>query len=426
MSSELIDITILTDDVTNDLRIIENKVVNIFHPLENEYKPSFITPRQYRDEPNCVKTLKLSQIRETLKFYKNSMVIPSSFSSSMKRDAKASIKSIHDFTLMGTKQVLLKRLTQYLMQDLQAIHIQRVIRGLYVRCAIKLRGIALKNRKICVNDTDFYSLEPLVNIPYMDFFSYTDNNNFTYGFEIDSLYTYLKRRTRYVKNPYNRDNMDIIVKDISKLERLTKIINTHFVPQERTIVAKPKIKHSCNTNRNSPSIINVLNSANNSRTRRTQNINNNNSNNTAMIEHIRNIRTKPFLERARLLFIEIDQLGNYTQYQWFTELDRRNCLRFYRILKDIWTYRAQIPTSIKNKICPLWDPFIIISNSINVPELSLQQILNICLSVMEDMIYTGIDVEYKTIGTFHVLTALTVVNNEARVNMPWLYESLVW
>lgn len=421
MSSELIDVTILTDEETNDLRVIENKVVNIFHPPENVCKPSFITPRQYSEDPSCVKLLKLSQIRETLKFYKNSMVIPSSYSSSMKREAKASIKSVHDFTLMGTKQVLLNRLMRYLMQDLQAIQIQRVIRGIYVRNAIKLRGLALKNRKICVNDTDFYSLEPLENIHYLDFFSYTDDKQFTYGFDIDSLYTYLKRKSRRVLNPYNRDNMDKVVKDIRKLERLTKIINTHFVPEERAIVVKATVKHS--VRRNSPTSV----IANNSRTRRQQNTDNNtNYNNTVMIEYIRSIRIKPFMERARLLFMEIDQLGNYTQYQWFTELDRRNCLRFYRILRDIWTYRAQIPTSIKNKICPLWDPFIVVSNSMNLPELSLQNVLNICLSVMEDMVYSGIDTEYKTIGAFHVLTALTVVNQEARTNMPWLYESLVW
>jgi hypothetical protein len=298
-----------------------------------------------------------------------------------------------------------------------------MIRGIYVRNAIKLRGLALKNRKICVNDTDFYSLEPLENIHYLDFFSYTDDKKFTYGFEIDSLYTYLKRKSIRVLNPYNRDNMDKVVKDIRKLERLTKIITTHFVPEERAIMVKTKVKHSCNTSRNSPTSI----ITNNSRSRRQQNASNNtNYNSTAMIEHIRYIRTKSFIERARLLFMDIDQLGNYTQYQWFTELDRRNCLRFYRILRDIWTYRAQIPTSIKNKICPLWDPFIVVSNSMNVPELSLQNVLNICLSVMEDMVYTGIDTEYKTIGTFHVLTALTVVNQEARTNMPWLYESLVW
>ena len=394
---------------------------SFFSSPENVCKPSFITPRQYSEDPSCVKLLKLSQIRETLKFYKNSMVIPSSYSSSMKREAKASIKSVHDFTLMGTKQVLLNRLMRYLMQDLQAIQIQRVIRGIYVRNAIKLRGLALKNRKICVNDTDFYSLEPLENIHYLDFFSYTDDKQFTYGFDIDSLYTYLKRKSRRVLNPYNRDNMDKVVKDIRKLERLTKIINTHFVPEERAIVVKATVKHSAR--RNSPTSV----IANNSRTRRQQNTDNNtNYNNTVMIEYIRSIRIKPFMERARLLFMEIDQLGNYTQYQWFTELDRRNCLRFYRILRDIWTYRAQIPTSIKNKICPLWDPFIVVSNSMNLPELSLQNVLNICLSVMEDMVYSGIDTEYKTIGAFHVLTALTVVNQEARTNMPWLYESLVW
>ena len=239
MSSELIDVTILTDNVTNDLRIIENKVVNVFQPPENECKPMIITPYQYNNDPNYIKTLKLTQIRENLKFYKNSMVIPSTYSVSMKREAKASVKSIHDFTLMGAKQVLLNRLTYYLKQELQAIHIQCMIRGVFVRNAIKLRGIALKNRNICVNDTDFYSLEPLINIPYMNFFSYTDKNDFTYGFELDSLYTYLKRRTRCIKNPYNRDNMDNIVKDIRKLERLTKIINTHFIPSERAIVIKP-------------------------------------------------------------------------------------------------------------------------------------------------------------------------------------------
>ena len=145
-----------------------------------------------------------------------------------------------------------------------------------------------------------------------------------------------------------------------------------------------------------------------------------------MIENVRILRLKSFSERVRLLFIEIDQLGNYTQQQWFSELDRRNYLRFYRILKDIWTYRAQIPQNVKSKICPLWDPFMIISsNSINMIELDLEQLQTICITIIEDMIYTGIDVEYKTIGAFHVLSALTFVNLDARASMPWLYESIV-
>jgi hypothetical protein len=43
---------------------------------------------------------------------------------------------------------------------------------------------------------------------------------------------------------------------------------------------------------------------------------------------------------------------------------------------------------------------------------------------MEQMILTGIDKDHKILGTFHVLTALTVVSGPARANLPWLFESL--
>ena len=417
MSTDLFDVTIRSNTVTNEIEIIENKLVyqNLPPPVQCEY----ITYIQYRENPNSIQSLKLSQIRDTLKFYKNTMVIPISYSSPMKRDAKSAIKTVHDFALTGTKQVLMERLISYLIQEERAVQIQRIVRGWFVRRAIKLRGIALRNRKLCVNDTDFYSLEPLENIHYFDFFSYTDTNNFTYGFEMDSLQEYLKRKTRNVKNPYNRDNMDSAVISIHALERLTAIINTPYHPIERVAQTKPKTKP--------PTSSPVRSSPNTSRVRRNNDTPTSNYNHIVMIEHIRDIRTKSFLERCRLLFTDIDQLGNYTQYQWFTQLDRRGTMRFYRILKDIWTYRAQIPTSVKTKICPLWDPFVMISSSsIVVAELSLDQIQNVCLSIMEDMVYTGLDTEYRTIGTFHVLSALTVVNGEARSNMPWLYESLVW
>jgi hypothetical protein len=44
---------------------------------------------------------------------------------------------------------------------------------------------------------------------------------------------------------------------------------------------------------------------------------------------------------------------------------------------------------------------------------------------MENMIYTGITADFKTLGAFQVLTALTIVSPQARISMPWLYESIV-
>jgi hypothetical protein len=43
---------------------------------------------------------------------------------------------------------------------------------------------------------------------------------------------------------------------------------------------------------------------------------------------------------------------------------------------------------------------------------------------MENMIYCGIDDEYRKIGALHVLTALTNVSLEARNAMPWLFDTL--
>jgi hypothetical protein len=45
---------------------------------------------------------------------------------------------------------------------------------------------------------------------------------------------------------------------------------------------------------------------------------------------------------------------------------------------------------------------------------------------MENLIYSGIDEEYRKIGALHVLSALTLVSSPARIAMPWLYESIVF
>ena len=50
--------------------------------------------------------------------------------------------------------------------------------------------------------------------------------------------------------------------------------------------------------------------------------------------------------------------------------------------------------------------------------------LKICITVIEYIVYCGIDDEYKKIGALHVLTGLTGVSLGARTSLPWLYESL--
>ena len=56
--------------------------------------------------------------------------------------------------------------------------------------------------------------------------------------------------------------------------------------------------------------------------------------------------------------------------------------------------------------------------------MSGEDIAKMCVNVMEDMVYMGIDTDSRILGTFQVLTALTFVSTRARIAMPWLYESL--
>jgi hypothetical protein len=92
---------------------------------------------------------------------------------------------------------------------------------------------------------------------------------------------------------------------------------------------------------------------------------------------------------------------------------------------DIWNYRAQLSFDTKRKICPLRDPFGNVYYSLSqLLNLTDDQLKMLCLSVMEQMILTGIDKDHKMLGTFHILTALTVVSGPARANLPWLFESL--
>ena len=401
--------------------MLSNEIVEIDMTINNETgKPEIkeiltndiITLKEYLKNPTCLDSLKLPILKKNLKHYKQSFIIPCNFSTSEKRSAKLAIKNMHDFALVGNKKIILARLKNYFQQERLAIQIQKMIRKFFVKISLSLVGPAIKNKNICTNDTDFYTFEPLKNIPYDNFFSYKDKQNFIYGFELSSLIEYIKTKTRSHKiltNPYNRSSIDEIIPHIRKLNRVNNIIFKK-IPMKKAIEKKTT----------QPSRI----ISNSYQTRSLLLGLEYNYNHTEMLHFIRSMRAKSIDERTRALFIEIDQLGNYSNYQWFQNLDRRNYLRYFRILKDIWCYRAQIPINVKIKISPLWDPFIMLSTD-DLIDLTTDQMKTRCLCVMEDMIYTGVDTEYKTLGALHVLSVLTIVSREARVNMPWLYESLM-
>uniref|UniRef100_A0A6C0HHY9 SAP domain-containing protein n=1 Tax=viral metagenome TaxID=1070528 RepID=A0A6C0HHY9_9ZZZZ len=330
------------------------------------------------------------------------------------------IARYYKIRISGSKTELIERIELYFKKTRVAILFQSLFRGHLVRFSIKLRGCALKKRTMCVNDSDFYTMDPLNEIDHNDFYSYVDKQGFIYGFSVSSLIALFKRKGN-ITNPYNREKLDF--KTMNEIFILYKLNNILYPKPPPPIAEKPVVNQVVQVaslpgpaSPAQPGAPPLPEGSSLSGT----------VDNSPLQSELRlrmtAIQSKATNERIRELFMEMDQLGNYTHEGWFTGLTDRGLVHLFRYLYDIWTYRGQLTRQTKNRICSLQDPFHGIAN---LQTVELDELRKHCLRVMEYMVYTGVDIEFRRIGTLHVLSAFTLVSLPARQAMYWLYEGLV-
>lgn len=274
----------------------------------------------------------------------------------------------------GSKSKLFVQIYNYLYYSYYATKIQKHIRGYLQRKVNRMRGPAYLKRKLCVNDCDFFTLEPLSDIKKNQFFSLKDSDGFIYGFDIVSLWQ-LFQKSKTAENPYNRQ----------------------ILPEETRKTLQQLIKMS---------------------KKNKTNINTKLKNNEIDME-------KQLELRIVDLFHFINTLGHYTDHSWFLSLDKQNIIYFYRELYDIWNHRAQISSQTKYNISPRGNPFRIA----NLRDISLNNSLydlrKICVTTCENLTYYGMTNDDKTLGAYYILSALTLQSVDAAAALPWLYQSVV-
>jgi len=280
--------------------------------------------------------------------------------------------------ISGNKTQLLGRLYVHLLLSSYIYKIQKVWRGNLQRKYNKVHGPAFLKREICTNESDFLSGEDLKNIPYFQFFSFKDVDNFIYGFDIISLYNLIIKSGRDVKNPYNRNQIHPnVIQDVKTLIRLSRLLK---------ISIEIDIK-----------------------------------------EEIDITKEKSIELRTLSLFQNIDSLGNYSSPDWFLSLNRIKLIRFLRELIDIWNYRAQITDDTKRAVCPPnGHPFRnntlhYVSNDSNIDNNR-----KYILEIMEKFVNSGVDKDSKSLGAYYVLGALTIVNENAASSLPWLFQTFAY
>lgn len=374
-----------------------------------------------------------------------------------------------------TKQECITKIDEYFVKYVNAIKIQRIYRGFLVRHFFKVKGgkgvYNIINK--CVNETDFYTLEPLTEIPPESLFIVKeitpstkkqniypmevdggDNDKtfeptfFYYGFNISSLIT-LYKKNGIIQNPYNRTNFTIeTVHNIFKHYQIQCILFKEILTNNNIIDSIVPFKSPSNVQINrlfTPSIPTSSNSNQSAPSFRTRTFNDNtrptegglnnvyvsifpSATNTAELDAVQTTITifkqQPLNVRINELFMYIDQIGNYTDSAWFSRLNKRKYYIFYSQLRELWAFRAQIPVFIKNNICPLGDPFLNSSSVFRKPydQITEEEVCIGCLDVIENIIMTSLDVEYRKIGCLHVLTALTYVSPEARSQYGFLVD----
>jgi len=431
------------------INVYKNKIIFFIKMILSSIAENSIIKK---NEPDCNLKIKPNTKAKTIENTRLSYSEYSKNKNILEKYKIPELKSIsrqHKLHVSGTKTILIKRIENFFIQTNYAIKIQKIFRRFLVNQFIKLKGPASKQRSLCVNETDFYSLEPLNEISVDSFYSYRDSKEFVYGFNIFSIIQYFLKKGSFI-NPYNREKMNNqIIYTIFSLYYKTLILfddlydESLFSYNEKTYIRNyfrniqfrkrldekmknPPRQSLENTivleNNGEPNINEIINTTPIQNVVDTNNTINNNR--IQLLDKMRDIRMKPINTRIQELFIEIDLLGNYSQSQWFSSLSKGGYIHFFRYLYQYWTYRGRISFSVKQKICILGEPFHNMNMNFTENEISIDDCRGMCVYVMENMVFCGESDEYRKLGAFYILAALTVVSLPARMSMMWLYESL--
>ena len=298
----------------------------------------------------------------------------------------------------GTKLDLTHRIYTHLKQSYYIVRIQRIFRNFISTKYRRLSGPGYLHTSVCVNDTDFYTFDKLSTLKPTELFTYCDNDNRIYGFHIASIFHLIISSYPNITNPYNRKLIP------------AKIINNLY----EKLIYGSLLQFRVSIKLDDP----------------------NEDEESIMSESATMDRTSSSLSREKQeelfivdLFQHINTLGNYSDSEWFIRLQRVELIRFIRNVHDIWYYRANLSQEMKERICPPnGNPFMLNNAHVNLNILTLltdPEIRTICVSIIERMVRRGASREDQCLGAFYVLATLTIVSQDARNALPWLYEAVM-
>lgn len=266
------------------------------------------------------------------------------------------------FTLLDKHFV---KLYPYLNETKNIVKIQTIFRNYSKNKILRLRGPGYKNPKLCVNETDFYTCENLIELDKKYLFTYK-NNGFIYGFDIRSFKKLLEFSTN---NPYDKSEISIeIIKRFNELDKLCGDSLDKIEPDKLTSKQK-------------------------------------------------------WDQEVMSVFSKLDSLDYYTNMTWFNNLSRNKLILFYIEAEDIWSFRAGLTPDAQKNIVPDRKPFPLVNNRSPKKLLNIKttKLRKLCLEEIDVMISSGNTKPDKVLGALYIMSALVMVSKGAYASYSHLW-----
>jgi hypothetical protein len=256
--------------------------------------------------------------------------------------------------------------------DAQKLTLVSLVRPVWNRWLARRAGPLLHFRSESNNPCDFFSADPVEEIPLRDFVSFVDGGK-GYCMDIKSAVSLLEHAVKsgdVALNPFNRSPLPTIF--TSRISRHGK--TAHW--DSLAVAAKGSSSTTASDNLSVTDTFRVM-----------------------------------------------EDLGYYTDPDWFTELSRLQLQRMYLELTDIWYHRAGLSSADRNRIVPLpANPF-----SVPVATVMVMQQRALCPLILQTcrlLVSSAAARGDRQTGVMYVLGVLAMVSAGASDAYPWLVEML--
>ena len=237
-----------------------------------------------------------------------------------------------------------------------------------------LYGPGYIDKTKCKNSEDCFSMESIHDTPLKFFFSISDNHNSIFFFDIRTFDKLIQKKSN---NPYTREPFnDTTIKIFEKRKKHMETNNISILYQEE-------------------------------------------------LDYITNLTPEQRI-RNRIFDIfqiidELNVMASGTKLCWFNNLDIYQLKKYYKVLEDIWMYRANLTNAQKKEIVPEHQMFTFSVNYV-LKLNNKNKIKNIILNEIDKLVKSSPDVNHRNTGAYYVLIAFTEVSMECANDMPWLIQ----